>query len=76
MPAHYRCFWAHCGEYSPLLPDFLPCRAESRGTGGRRRGGSSKSSIFRREAGTEQVLPVYLSSQFFQIQTKKYLRIM
>jgi hypothetical protein len=72
VPAHYRCFWAHCGEYSPLLLDFLPYKAESRGTVG----GQQQSSMFRREAGTEQVLPVYLSSQFFQVQTKKYLCIM
>lgn len=54
----------------------ISCLTEhSRETGGDD-GGQQQSSMFRREAGTEQVLPVYLSSQFFQVQTKKYLRIM
>jgi hypothetical protein len=40
VPAHYRCLWAHCGEYSPLLPD--SCLTEQR-VGDRREtmGGSS-----------------------------------
>lgn len=60
------------GVFGRTVGNILPfclisCLAEQK-VGGQEGddGGQQQSSMFRREAGTEQVLPVYLSSQFFQ----------